>query len=121
MREQTDCLGTEAEVAADVEVVLIDYLRENFLPHVGNQPVDPHQHLFDSGILDSAGVLSVILFIETRFGLFIPDDDLLPEHFSSIAAATKYITKRVKGSNASRSYKGEQDVEHQEVPYLGSR
>lgn len=108
-------------MAADVEAVLVNYLRENFLPQVGNQPVDPHQHLFDSGILDSAGVLSVILFIETRFGLFIPDEDLLPEHFSSIAAATKYITTRLNGANPTRSDRGEHDVEHQEVPYLGSR
>jgi len=88
-----------AVLAADIEEVLIEYIRENYLPRGTKVRIDPKVDLFDTGIIDSAAVLSVIFFIETEFGLTIPDEDLLPENISSVHAATRYIAKRLNGSD----------------------
>lgn len=73
------------------------YLRENYLPQNGDVVIDANEDLFDSGILDSAAVLSVILFIEQQFAITIPDEDLLPENVASVDAAAAYITRRLNG------------------------
>ena len=86
-------------MAVDIEDVLLEHLRENYLPQGTELRLDPKVDLFDTGILDSAAVLSVIFFIETEFSLTIPDEDLLPENIRSVNAATRYITKRLNGSD----------------------
>ena len=86
-------------MAVDIEDVLLEHLRENYLPQRTEVSLDPNVDLFDTGILDSAAVLSVIFFIETEFGLTIPDEDLLPENIRTVTAATRYITKRLNGSD----------------------
>jgi acyl carrier protein len=107
--------------AVDIERVLLEHLQENYLPRGTDVRIDPEVDLFDVGILDSAAVLSVILFIETEFGLTIPDEDLLPENISSVDAATRYITMRLNGSDPTRSVGGNHDVVDEEMPGLGSR
>jgi len=81
-------------IDVNIEAVLIAHLRENYLPR---GDIDPNEDLFDSGILDSAAVLSVVMFIETEFALAIPDEDLLPENFSCVASTAKYISGRLIG------------------------
>ena len=51
--------------------------------------------LLDSGIIDSMGVLDLIIFIEEEFKIAITDGDLLPENFETIASmATFILTKK---------------------------
>ena len=51
--------------------------------------------LLDAGVIDSTGVLELVDFIERRFGLNVPDGDLLPENFESIANITRYVLNRL--------------------------
>ena len=81
----------------DVEKVLWEYIQKNFLPHNPYNPYssdveyDVDGNLFDMGIIDSVGLISCIVFIEEEFHLSIPDEDLLPENFSSIRKIAEYI------------------------------
>jgi len=51
--------------------------------------------LLKSGIVDSLGVLDIVSFIESEFGVRVDDEDLVPEHFDSIGRIAAYIeTKR---------------------------
>ena len=45
--------------------------------------------------VDSTAMIQVILELEARFGIRIPDEDILPCHFHSIETLTRYIQKRV--------------------------
>lgn len=121
MRRRQSTQAGSAAVAMDIERLLIEHVRENYLPRGTEVRIDPEVNLFDTGILDSAAVLSVILFIETEFGLTIPDEDLLPENISSVAAATRYITMRLNGPDPAPSAGVKHDVVDEEVPGLGSR
>ena len=80
----------------DIESALHRLIR-GYLPK--NSTVDPGdlQDLFESGILDSAGLVSFIAEIEREFQISIRDEDLLPENFQSIAAMAGYIRSRQNG------------------------
>jgi acyl carrier protein len=47
--------------------------------------------LMNSGVLDSFGVVQLILFIEESFGVRIPDSEIGPELFASATAISDYI------------------------------
>jgi len=51
--------------------------------------------LLETGILDSAGVVQLTLFLETEFEVSIPSDDLVPEHFDSVQSIANYLKTRI--------------------------
>ena len=69
------------------------HLMANYLPS-GTAPLVGDDNLFDAGVLDSAGLLSLLAWIEEEFELDIPDDHLVPDNFSSITRTTSYICAR---------------------------
>ena len=76
--------------------VLWGFLRENCLPRECEVEYGGDTNLFETGIIDSAGVLAFVAFIEQVYGFSIPDEDLLPENLKSVDAAARYIQARLK-------------------------
>jgi len=52
--------------------------------------------LLAKGLLDSMAILKTVTFCEEQFGITIPDQDVLPDHFESIRAIAKLV-ERVRG------------------------
>ncbi len=50
--------------------------------------------IFDEGIFDSMGFLSLINFIEKDFKIKAEDSELLEENFESVNAMLNYISKK---------------------------
>lgn len=96
MRSGADPQPAVSLMRDEVESELIFHLRENFLPRNSELVVERDANLFDTGVLDSAGLLECIAFLERRFGIEIPDEDLLPENFSSIASTVGYLQARLQ-------------------------
>lgn len=56
--------------------------------------------LLDNGIMDSTGVLSLIMFLEEEFGITVPDEDVVPEYLDSVENLTAYVQSRLASSAA---------------------
>lgn len=82
-----------------IEEAVRQFLSENFILEDA-QSLDADESLTQAGVLDSMGVLELIMFIEERFGLTVPDEDTLPENLDSVARIVGYITRR-QGVEAS--------------------
>jgi acyl carrier protein len=55
--------------------------------------IDPNQDLLGAGILDSLGILQLVAFIEEKFGVQVPDEDVIFENFQSINALAGYLER----------------------------
>jgi len=55
---------------------------------------DSEESLFDSGYLDSFALLDMVSGIESEFGIKIPDSDLNPRRFDSLARIGEYLSSR---------------------------
>jgi len=55
----------------------------------------PDESLFDSGFLDSFALPDLVTQLEHEFGIKIPDSDLNPRKFESIAKIGTYIESRM--------------------------
>lgn len=51
--------------------------------------------LLDAGIIDSTGVIELVLFVSDEFGLEVPPEDMLPENFNSIARLAGYVQQHL--------------------------
>jgi len=52
------------------------------------------ESLFDSGLLDSFALPDLVSAIEREFHIAIPDSDLSPKKFESIARIERYLDSR---------------------------
>jgi len=52
--------------------------------------------LLDQGIIDSTGILEVIMFLEDTFGFKVADSEMLPENLDSIVSITAYVARKVR-------------------------
>jgi len=50
------------------------------------------------GILDSTGVLELVTFLETRFGISVSDEELVPQNLDSLAALVAFIERKGGGA-----------------------
>lgn len=56
----------------------------------------PEDSLLEKGLLDSMSILKTVTFCEEQFGITIPDEDVLPDHFESVRSIAKLV-ERVRG------------------------
>ena len=68
--------------------------RELLSRREGEPSVEEEQDLLGSGLLDSLGVMSLVYFLETEFGIDIPPEDVTIEHFNSVRTIAAYLEGR---------------------------
>jgi acyl carrier protein len=58
--------------------------------------IKPDEDLLMSGIIDSMGILKLVSFIESKFGIKINNEDILPENFQNLNSLEKFVEKKIK-------------------------
>lgn len=56
-------------------------------------PADPDDSLFESGLLDSFMLVDLVAAIESKFKIKVPDADLNPRKFDSLARIDTYLNQ----------------------------
>ena len=51
--------------------------------------------LLENRVIDSLGIFQLVTFIEERFKVTIEDDELLPEHFSSLGSIVTLVESKL--------------------------
>lgn len=74
------------------------YITENFLYMRRDFRLDDNDSLLGSGIIDSMGVMEVILFLETEFGVEVGDEDVTEENLGTIRAISRYVVARTESA-----------------------
>jgi acyl carrier protein len=71
-----------------------DFVVDNFL--FGDQSrLDEHTSFMNEGIIDSTGILELIMFIEETFDIKIEDHELTPENLDSLNHISQFIQRKV--------------------------
>ena len=72
------------------------YVVENFL--LGDDGgLSSSESLFESGVLDSTGVLELVGFLEEQFEIEVANEDLVPENLDSIASIAAFVDRKLDG------------------------
>ena len=69
------------------------FVRQHF-PRALKNGADPNEKWLENGAIDSLGILDLVHFLEKEFSLQVSDDDLMPEHFESLAAVTNFVQQK---------------------------
>jgi len=82
---------------ADVERDVRRFLADNFILDEDGQDVEAlpgDASLTERAVLDSMGVLELVMFIEDRYGIKVPDEDTVPENLDSVDRIVGYVRGR---------------------------
>ena len=74
--------------------ILIKYIQEELLNNELDEELDVTDDLLGDGILDSLGMMKLILFVETEFKTKIPPQDMVIENFMTVDHISSYLSKK---------------------------
>jgi acyl carrier protein len=70
-----------------------DFVTSNF--YVADpKSLEDGTSLLDHGIIDSTGVLEVIMFIETTYSVTVEDSEMVPENLDSIERIAAFVARK---------------------------
>lgn len=75
--------------------ILTNYIQEEFVR--GRRELNVDDDLLSSGVLNSLGILKLVSFIEERFDIRVPDEDIVFENFQSIDCLSAYLENHKSG------------------------
>jgi len=78
------------------EAAVRQFLIEDVFYDKDLKNLGPDDSLLAKGLLDSLSILKTVTFCEEQFGITIPDEDVLPDHFESVRAIARLV-ERVRG------------------------
>lgn len=71
------------------------FIVSNFLfGDVSGLPGD-EESLMRSGVVDSTGILELVEFLESDFGVVVADQETLPENLDSVANIDAYLARKL--------------------------
>jgi acyl carrier protein len=78
----------------DTRTTVRDYIIDTFLFGDASLMPGDDQSLLQNGIVDSTGVLDLILLVEDKFGLRVADEDVTPENFDSVDRISRFLERK---------------------------
>jgi acyl carrier protein len=83
----------------DIESQIRDYIAKNLLfSNEGFKYPDTASFL-EEGIVDSQGVMELLLFVEDTFGISVEDQEITPDNFDSVSRLAEFIRHKTGDKN----------------------
>ena len=84
----------------NIQKTFRNFIIENFLFEEDDNLKEDTSFL-ENGIIDSTGVLELVMFIEETYGISVEDDDIVPENLDSISKIAEYVQRKQEQSTTS--------------------
>lgn len=81
-------------VPMELESRIREFISRNLLFTEDGFAYGDDASLLDEGIIDSIGVLELVNFVSTDFGLSVDPDEITPENFDSVNRLAQYIRQK---------------------------
>lgn len=78
-----------------IEEQIREYVVDNFLFSEDGYHLPEDASFLEEGIVDSTGVLELVMFVEETFNITVEDDEIVPENFDSVSQLAAYIRRKV--------------------------
>ena len=75
----------------NIEEMIRTYIAENILFSDNGYPYADDASFLEEGIVDSMGIMELVMFVEEQFGITVEDEELVPDNFDSVSRLAAYI------------------------------
>jgi len=78
----------------NMKKIIRHYIMENLLFTEDESVLQDSDSFLDGGIIDSTGVMEIILFIEETFGIKVDDNEMLPANLDSVDSLAAFVQRK---------------------------
>ena len=73
---------------------LRSYILENSMFGSSPEELEDNESLLETGVLDSTGVLELVLHLEQTYGIAVDGNELVPENIDTVNRLQKFLEKK---------------------------
>ena len=84
-----------------IESAVREFVAEKFMFGQGADTLSSETSFLESGLIDSTGVLELVMFIEDNYRVKVADDEMLPENLDSVRAIAAYVMRKLSARSAA--------------------
>jgi len=82
------------KMASELHKQVRDFILENYLFTDDESALRMDESLLDRGIVDSTGMLEIIMFIEDDLGVTVEDHEMIPENLDSVNRIANFVGRK---------------------------
>ena len=76
-----------------IEQEIRSYIAKNLLFSNNGYPYADDTSFLEEGIVDSMGIMELVMFVGETFGITVEDEELVPDNFDSVSRVADYIRR----------------------------
>jgi len=77
-----------------IEQAIRAYIAKNLLFSSNGYPYADDVSFLEEGIVDSMGIMELVMFVGETFGITVEDEELVPDNFDSVSKVAAYIRRK---------------------------
>ena len=81
-------------MSSELQKQVREFILENYLFTDDESALGVDESLLDRGIVDSTGMLEIIMFIEDELGVAVEDEEMIPENHDSVNRIAAFVTRK---------------------------
>jgi acyl carrier protein len=85
----------------DVIQRIRSYIEDNFLYMRPDAVLQNDDSLLGTGIIDSMGVMELIVFVESEFGVAVADTEVTKDNFDSVTTIARFVESKAAEAEAA--------------------
>ena len=78
----------------DFENIIKEYIATNLLFSNDGYGFADDASFLEEGIVDSQGVMELVMFVEEQFKISVIDEDITPDNFDSVQLLADYVRRK---------------------------
>lgn len=75
-----------------------EFVLKNYLFTTEQSALKSGDSFMKSGIMDSTGILEMIMFLHDEFGVDVMDDEMIPENLDSVDNVVAFLGKKLQAN-----------------------
>ncbi|EKF18274.1 acyl carrier protein [Nitratireductor pacificus] len=87
-------------MSASVKSEIHAFIVENFLFGDASQLPAEEISLIETDLVDSTGILEMVLFLEERFAISVADAEIVPDNFDTVARLVAFVERKRAAAEA---------------------
>lgn len=81
-------------MTSELQTQVRDFILENYLFTDDASVLGLDESLLERGIVDSTGMLEIIMFIEDELGVTVADEEMVPENLDSVNRIAGFVSRK---------------------------
>jgi len=77
------------------EIKVREFVLKNYLFTSEQTALNSQDSFMKNGIMDSTGILEMIMFLHDEFGVDVMDDEMVPENLDSVNNVVAFLGKKL--------------------------